>query len=292
MTVNLIATDQDYLDKIKDQPFDPIFIMGDQRSGTTLLYKLLVLTNKFNYISAYDVIEYNNIISNFYNKTENEKRKKIDTFLASKGMHSRGFDTVGVNSSLPEEYGFILKNNSSSSKTNTDNFNIFLEACQKIQKIRGKENPILLKNPNDFSNIEFLSNSLENSKFIVILRNEEDIAKSKRRAAIHLFSRYHHYTGMLSDEYKEYYGSIFWRIVIKLYFSRFNIFLKSIFLKEIREYRSEFNNSINNVDSKKYLIITYEDLCSDANQVIYEICEFLNIKFDREINFSSMIIKK
>ena len=48
----------------------PIFILGDQRSGTTLLYKTLTDTGCFNAVRACHIINYDEILSNHVNQTE------------------------------------------------------------------------------------------------------------------------------------------------------------------------------------------------------------------------------
>src|SRR4051812_45814322 len=102
--------DESYLKLLQPVDFEPIFIMGDHRSGTTLLYKALVATRCFNFVSAYHVIKYDEILLNYVNKTEERVRQEFEEFLKSLGMKDRVIDNVEVTPDLPEEYGFILKN--------------------------------------------------------------------------------------------------------------------------------------------------------------------------------------
>ncbi|NEN93018.1 MAG: sulfotransferase [Okeania sp. SIO3H1] len=62
--------DRPYLDLCSKIDFSPIFIMGEHRSGTTLLYKSLVATECFNCVTAYHIIKYDQILSNYINQTE------------------------------------------------------------------------------------------------------------------------------------------------------------------------------------------------------------------------------
>ncbi|MCP2728400.1 hypothetical protein [Limnofasciculus baicalensis] len=64
--------DKSYIDSIQSVGFSPIFIMGDHRFGTTLLYKTLVATECFNFVKAYHIIKYDEIIYNSVNKIENQ----------------------------------------------------------------------------------------------------------------------------------------------------------------------------------------------------------------------------
>lgn len=62
--------DRQYLNLLENINFRPIFIMGDHRSGTTLLHKTLVATECFNFVRAYHVIKYDELLSNHVNRTE------------------------------------------------------------------------------------------------------------------------------------------------------------------------------------------------------------------------------
>ena len=51
------SLDQPYLDQLTQTDLQPIFILGDHRSGTTLLYQTLASTHCFNVVKAYHVIK-------------------------------------------------------------------------------------------------------------------------------------------------------------------------------------------------------------------------------------------
>ncbi|EDX82930.1 hypothetical protein S7335_108 [Synechococcus sp. PCC 7335] len=58
------SPDSPHLNMLKDVEVAPIIILGDQRSGTTLLYKTLADTGCFNVVRAYHIIKYDEILSN------------------------------------------------------------------------------------------------------------------------------------------------------------------------------------------------------------------------------------
>ncbi|NJN24394.1 MAG: sulfotransferase [Acaryochloridaceae cyanobacterium RL_2_7] len=47
------VTDKIYSDLLPHVKVEPIFIMGDHRSGTTLLYQLLAMSEAVHYVMAY-----------------------------------------------------------------------------------------------------------------------------------------------------------------------------------------------------------------------------------------------
>ncbi|MEM7557233.1 MAG: sulfotransferase, partial [Cyanobacteria bacterium P01_A01_bin.84] len=109
-SINNSTADTAYLDLLPKVEFSPIFIMGDHRSGTTLLYKTLVSTGCFNFLKAYHIIKYDEILSHHINQTESQTIKELEELFQSLGISDRAIDKVIATPDLPEEYGFILKN--------------------------------------------------------------------------------------------------------------------------------------------------------------------------------------
>src|SRR3972149_9521711 len=100
--------DEQLLPLIQDIDFDPIFILGDHRSGTTLLYQLLASTQYFNYANFYHITHYDEILQNHIKGNTASAKEKLNQLLQSLGLHDRIFDGVRVSPDLPEEYGYIL----------------------------------------------------------------------------------------------------------------------------------------------------------------------------------------
>src|SRR5215470_10181835 len=68
--------DAPYLGQLQALPSSLVFIMGCHRSGTSLLYHLLAYTGQVDYLSAYDIIKYDELL---YNRlTERETQVKAD----------------------------------------------------------------------------------------------------------------------------------------------------------------------------------------------------------------------
>ena len=70
-----------YLDRLDNVSFQPIFVLGFHRSGTSILYKVLESTKCFNIITAYHVIKYDQLL---YNRMENKEeiiKQELNKFL-------------------------------------------------------------------------------------------------------------------------------------------------------------------------------------------------------------------
>lgn len=88
----MTSLDQPYLDEIKDIDIQPIFILGDHRSGTTLLYQTLAATQCFNVVKAYHVIKYDEILHNHHNQLEKEKLQELQIEFERLGICDREFE--------------------------------------------------------------------------------------------------------------------------------------------------------------------------------------------------------
>src|SRR5690242_17977459 len=130
--------DRRYGELLAGVRFQPVFIMGDHRSGTTLLYQLLAQTGHFNVVTAYHVIYYGEIVSNYLNGTEAEAKRALSRRLADHGQTDRLFDDVSVTPDLPEEYGFVLSNrHSGQGRLDPQTLPTFVELCRKVQLTAG-----------------------------------------------------------------------------------------------------------------------------------------------------------
>ena len=158
--------DIQYLKKIKEIDFEPIFILGLHRSGTSILYKMLSETNFFNQVTAYHLIKYEQLLSNFENNIEDEEKEKVTEHIFSQGQKDRGIDKLKITADFAEEYGFILGKYSNKYEIKPKNKEYFIELCQKIQYISKNKKPLLLKNPYDLANFLYIKKIFPNAKFI------------------------------------------------------------------------------------------------------------------------------
>ncbi|WP_410969796.1 hypothetical protein, partial [Salmonella sp. SAL4450] len=72
--------------------FHPVFIMGDHRSGTTMLYQWLAATEAFTVVTAYHVIRYDQILSDHFNGRTDSSRRELAELFDRQGLTDRIID--------------------------------------------------------------------------------------------------------------------------------------------------------------------------------------------------------
>ncbi|HAA28241.1 MAG TPA: sulfotransferase [Cyanobacteria bacterium UBA8553] len=286
--INCIA-DESYLNLLPEVNFSPIFIMGDHRSGTTLLYKTLVATEYFNFVRAYHVIKYDEILFNHVNHTENHAHQELKELLKSLGMKDRVIDNVEVTPDLPEEYGFILKNAGYESHLNTDNLALFTQLCRKIQFISNPDKPLLLKNPWCFPHFIYIKNAFPEAKFIFIHRHPIHVINSKLKATRSILTARNAYTSLLSQQYVQIFENPMQRFVYRLFYSTyFDLGLRRVTEQSVQS-TTYFLQNVDSLQKTNYVSVKYEDLCKQPEATIHKIMGFLGLEQKSTLAYDTLI---
>lgn len=281
--------DQEYLGLLDKVNFSPIFIVAEHRSGTTLLYKTLVATECFNFVKAYHIIKYNEVLFNYINKTENQAINDLGEQLKSLGLKDRVIDNVEVTPNLPEEYGFILNNAGYESYLNPENLHVFQESCQKIQFISDPNKPLLLKNPWCFPHFMYVKSVFPKAKFIFIHRHPIHVINSKLKAARSILSSTNEYTLLLSRKYREIFNNPLKTFLFRLlYSSSFDLGLRRVTKEKVR-LMTYFMENIDNLSKTDYVSVTYEELCNAPKQTIFKILGFLGLDPTANLEYENLI---
>jgi len=281
--------DSKYLEKIKNISFQPIFILGLHRSGTSILYKILGTTECFNIVTAYHIIKYSELLYNYLNNNEEKAKEELMAFLNAQSQVDRGIDQLKITPDFPEEYGFLLTYRSRPTKLTPKNLPIFIELCKKIQFITDQNKPILLKNPWDFPNFLYIKKVFPDAKFIFIHRNPLHVINSFVRAMKILFGNKNAYATLLSRSYVEIMNIPALHYASKLYFSpNFSIgLLKSIHNSTMAT--KYFLKNINLLSKEDYINIKYEELCKEPKVNISKIMNFLHLNKKFNIDYDELI---
>lgn len=286
---NLVA-DTPYLDSLAKVEFNPIFIMGEHRSGTTLLYKTLVATECFNFLKAYHIIKYDEILSNHINQTENQAIEELEQLFKNLGISDRIIDKVMATPDLPEEYGFILKNVAGDElRITPNNAPIFQQLCRKIQFASDPDKPLLLKNPWDMPQFIYLKSIVPGAKFIFIHRHPIHVINSKLKAARSLFSSWNPYTALIAQFYSQIFKNPLKRLIYQLMYTKyFDLGLRRI-TKTTVESATYFLENIESLPEKDRLCVNYEDLCKAPEVTIQKILEFLGLEARVNLEYEKLI---
>ena len=288
----MISLDQPYLDQLKDVKIQPIFILGDHRSGTTLLYQTLASTQCFNVVKAYHIIKYDEILHNYHNNIEQKKLQELQDEFERLGICDREFDRVPVSPNLPEEYGFILRNTIDKLHISDESLPKFLEICRKVQSTSDLEKPLLLKNPWCYPYFLYIHQAIPNARFIFIHRNPINVINSKLKLIDQVLSGWNDYTGLVSKKYNKIFKNPVFRLMYRLmYFPRFNIGLNKV-LQQAFDATSYFVNNIDDLPESTYISIRFEDLCESPETTLTQIFNFLNTTPVIPIDYPSLINKR
>jgi hypothetical protein len=288
MIMKKMNLDKNELGRLENIDFQPVFILGLHRSGTSILYKMLTETGCFNSVTAYHIIRYNELLYNNINNLEKKAKDELTQFL-KKHQKDRGIDKLNLDADFAEEYGFLLREYSNKLKITKQNQKIFTQLAKKIQFISNNNKPLLLKNPYDFTNFILLKKIFPKAKFIFIHRNPYKTLSSTIKAVRYLFNDFSPYTAELTSFYKKIY-----QIKPLLYCVRLLLNKLSIFAIMLLTYISskDMNYYLQNIDKilkKDYVSIRYEDLCENPQKNIELIINSFDFSSDLKKDFSKYI---
>ena len=281
--------DKNHLYLIEQEKINPIFILGLPRSGTSILYKMLSETNTVNCVTSYHVILYNQIVSNFIHGREQEAKTQLNEYFRNIDVKDRGMDKLTIYADFPEEYGYILGQQTYEMNIVPDNISRFIQLCKKIQYISENKKPLLLKNPYDFKNVLLIKDIFPNARFIFISRHPEQILNSSMNAIKSLLKKKHPYSMITNKNYARFYNN-----PLTLFFSRLFFFyyplLGMIYLLHFFKYQvNEFNIQYAHLPETDYMFTSYEKICENPTNTLEELLNFINVKPKKNIDFDTYI---
>lgn len=279
-----------YRTAVKDLSFQPIFIMGVQRSGTSILYKMLQKTGYFTVTTAYHIIYFDELLFNYNNEKENETKNKLSRLLAKGEQQNRGIDELSVTPEFPEEYGFLLSRKTNHQYIDSSSLQFFTLLCKKVQYLSKNNNPILLKNPFDFANFIYIKKQFPQAKFVFIHRNPIHTLSSQLKAMKTLFGKKSIYMSLLSP----WYNHVFQHGLLRKYYQLVSSPKNPLRVHQlITTFSHKAQYYMNNIEQltelKDYVSIRYEDLCSHPQHTMETILNFLGKNRRDTIDFSTFI---
>ena len=281
--------DQQYLEKLENIDFQPVFILGLHRSGTSILYKMLTATGCFNPVTAYHLIRYNQLLYDHENKREESSKKELTKSFKEKGLEDRGIDSLQVTADFAEEHGFLLGQKTFQMYINSKNLSLFTELCKKIQFISGNDKSILLKNPYDFPNFLHIKKVFPNAKFVFIHRHPFKTLSSTIKAIRLLLKNKNPYTTQLFKTYNKIFENPLLLHTLRFCFSRIPVFGIVLLTNNSSKATKYYLKNIKHLSKQDYIFLTYEDLCKNPQENIEKIMESLDIETYNKIDFTSFI---
>lgn len=269
--------------------FQPVFILGVHRSGTSILYKMLVATGCFNPVTAYHLINYDRLLTNHHEQQEKIEKQKLTASLLKNGLTDRGIDRLKITADFAEEYGFLLGRKTAKMSITKKNVALFTELCKKIQFIAENDKPILLKNPYDFPNFLYIKQVFPTAKFVFIHRHPLKTISSMLRAIRTILKKKNLYTSQLSRTYERCVTNplllyplrfIFWTIpeCSVVLITRITAHATGYYLKNIGK-----------LPTDDYVAITYEEFCKHPQETLETIMKKLSLSLKRDTDVAALI---
>lgn len=296
------SADAPYLHLIQDVPFQPIFILGRARSGTTILHQLLAQSGNFNYLSVYHVVHHPEILFNHVNGRAKTVRDEMAAEFKAMRLEDREIDHMGVTPDTAEEYGFILHGadypaafNFTGPRyirpykrfmVNDYNRDLFLNLARKVQYTSDPEKPVLFKNPADYLDFQYLHRLIPHAKFVFIHRHPVHVMNSQIKTSRDVASKRNAYYALIDPTYAALHDKPLRLLVARLFAnSKSNLKLVAL-ARNAHQILAHYINNIGSLDRACYINIRYEDLMQDPAAVTNRIFEFLNITPQAPLSFN------
>lgn len=287
--------DARYLQQLNGAPDQLVFIMGCHRSGTSMLYHLLAYTGVCEYISAYDIVKYNELLRNRIEGRENEVKAAVDR--AIRVEKNRGVDNLPVGADYPEEYRFLLPPQTPACFVNArkrveklcfhpyltrKTLKRFLEVCRKKRFLTTSGGPLVLKNPNDFYfNFAAIHRLFPAARMIFIHRHPLHILASYLAGFGGIVNTKNVYAELIDPQYRDLFRSRLRRKLFQRAFQGEEL-PRVIASALTRSYRYYLEN-IRLLPADTCLTLRYEDLCLDPESHVLRIGDWLKLSMSPRI---------
>jgi len=272
-----MTRDEKHLNKLTNVVFEPVFILGVHRSGTSILYKMLAATGVFNTVTAYHLLQYHELLYNYHEKKEVEAKQQLTESFLKNGLRDRGIDQLKVTADFAEEYGFLLATRTMRMSITRKNVDLFEEMCKKIQFISGNQKPLLLKNPYDFNNFLIIKQMFPSARFVFIHRHPQKTISSLVKAMRTILDEKNPYTTRLSKVYDQWYSNPLLLYPLRFVFKRMpecSVVLLTNITARMTHY---YIKNIKKLSEEDYISITYEELCTFPSETLRRIMNKLGV---------------
>lgn len=263
----------------------PVFIMGNARAGTTVLYQTLVRTGCFHYVSAYHLIRHEEIVEHHLRGTTEEAKRELDRLFHDLGIADARFDGVGVDPDFPEEYGFHLGR--LRFQLTRSNFPRFQDFCRKVALVSGNDRPLLLKNPWDYRRFLLVKELLPESKFVFIHREPADVASSILRAMRLLLQEKNAYHALVARFYESMMGRPWQRYLVSRVFA--SALGPKIVARQFAATARYFVENVGKLPPGDCMTLRYEDFCDRPRAVVSEVLDFLGLRERTPVDYETVV---
>lgn len=270
-----IDRDGDLMGQLGGMPSQLIFIMGCHRSGTTFLHHLLATCGSFDYLSAYEVIRYRSIMFNRLHGLDSAEKSALQIQLLNEGPN-RGIDQVEVDVNAPEEYGFVLPGyDLFIPRITPDNKALFEVLCRKKRWLNENDQPLLLKEPNEFyGNLSTVQRFYPEASFIINHRHPLTVLASHIASWASVYDEKNAYLYLLNERYREIMNSPIDRMHHRLFMHTEKAV--ELVLNHLIKAFDAYLVQKEHIEESPCFTLRYEDLCDEPDKIISDLLEFLD----------------
>ena len=247
-----------------------IFILGNHRSGTTILYNALVASGAFCHPGPYHLAHFAAWRAPGFDPraalAETERR------FREAGVVDRVVDRVPAHTRSPEEYGFVLRGGRIGPAT-LDTFRAF---CEFVRSDASPDRALLLKNPRDFTRFLFIHRAFPEARFVFIHRHPGPTIDSRIRELRLLFARPSPYQVQIEPWYAAVMRGRVRRRLIRACLGP-TALVELTFLLGFRSSSARYLRDLPLLPAERYRATTYERLCEAPGQVVEELLAFLEV---------------
>jgi hypothetical protein len=278
------APDDAHADAWRTYKADPgqlVFVVGCQRSGTTLLHLELARSGAFRYLSAHDVVAYDRLVDD---AARGESERSRQAFSEQLDTADRGIDGIPAGPDTPEEYGLVIRRGElryDSPETTETTLPRLRELCAKKALLEGRDRPLLLKSPPDYADgVLPLARAWPAARFVAIHRHPLRTLRSQVRAWRMLVTRPNSYLRLVDDGYRALLDDAPRRIQLGLLLnSRAGVdWLANAIARAHQRYLEVERDALL---TDRLLALRYEDLCDDPAATFARIADHLGVAVAR-----------
>jgi hypothetical protein len=279
--------DGPYLSRLSSDLPPLVFIMGDHRSGTTLLYQSLINTGAFDYTSAYHIVAADELLRNRIEGTEAAVKAALSEEFERYVGSDRVIDGIPVSTETPEEYGFVLQNAGVGHHITARNLPYFRQFVAKMGFLGDGSRPLLLKSPWDFGNFVPIHEWFPTAKFVFLHREPEAIISSKLRVVRTVLKGPNAYMAKLSRHYaqmveKPWIGAALrWLVSVNWVAKRM--------VRQSKGYVDYYFQNIAKIPESQRVELSYQGLCHSPNETIERILEAVGVESATELKLDETI---
>lgn len=270
------ASEQDdrYLECLAGVEFEPVFIIGPHRSGTTFLNQLLIDTGRFNFTSVFHILNRDRLLTLRESGGEQQAEHDLQRQFEELDLKTRGYDDIEVCPQMPEEYAYALERQGRRPVLKPENLQSFLTFCRKVQYLQGVGRPLLLKNPFDANHFLYAAEVMPQARFIFIFRNPVEIISSQLKAIRYSLEQKCEYDALVSERYRRIADSRFLLPAARLIYSDRLPFL---FEQILHHVASQCDFIVHNIGKlgDRACTIRYADLCERPRVTLAKVMSYL-----------------